>query len=67
MESFDQIHTILLQSLHVHIVLIQGLGHEKKIAGEIRSCHENAHEKSFETSPHMIWLALSLKILMALG
>ena len=26
----------------------------KKIAGEIRGCHENALAKSFEMSPHMI-------------
>ena len=39
----------------------------KKNAGEIRGCHENALAKSFEMSRHMIWLALSLKILMALA
>ena len=48
-----------------HIVQIKRLGYEKKIAGEIRDCHENALSKSFEMNSHMIKLALSLKILMA--
>ena len=49
-----------------HIVQIQRLGYAK-IAGEFRDCHENALAKGFETSPHSIKLALSLKILMALA
>ena len=42
------------------LYVIQSLGYEKKNLGEIGGCCENAHGKSFETSPHMISLALSL-------
>ena len=40
---------------------------KKNIAGEIGGCHEKAHANSFETSPHLILLALSLQILMVQG
>ena len=39
--------------LSLDIVQIQRLGYKKKVAGEIRGCHENAIAKSFEMSPHM--------------
>ena len=39
----------------------------KRITGDIGGCHENVLAKSFETNPHMIYRALSLKILMALA
>ena len=32
-----------------------------------KSCHENTHEKSFQTSPPMIYLALFVKILKVLA
>ena len=54
------------QPVSFHIIQIQRLGYEK-IAGKIRGCQENVLAKSFETNPHMIKLALSLKILMALA
>ena len=53
-----------LEKFPAHIVLIQSLGYEK-IAGKIQICCENAHKKRFETSHHLIYLALSRNILMA--
>jgi len=50
----SKIYTLLL-----YIVQMQRLGY-KKIAREIRGCHENTLANRFDTNPHMIWPALSL-------